>query len=462
MAKRPETFHLDNESDLLFEVLSAEFTEAIEQAVLAQDKKTIKERLLPLEAPDLALLLEQLDASDRQFIIETIRQDFDYDTLLNLSDHVQSEVVEYLGIDTLAKHLAELDSDDAFTLIDELPSDQQSEILTKISASQRASYETILSYPEESAARMMQQEFVAVPSFWKVGDVLKFIQKSKVMPDAFYEIYVVDPKHHVVGVIPNSLLLRSQGDSPIRDIMKADFKSIPANIDQEEVAYLFRHYDLISAPVLDESGRVIGMITSDDVVDVIDEEAEKDLLQMARVSETNYNAPFYITSSQRIGWLVVTLINALLGAFVIDYFHATIEQKGSLAAFMTIVAAMGGANGMQVIAVTMRACSTRLINTSNMWRPVLKESLVGLMNAIVFSLITTLIVFFWFKDPSVAVILPLALIFNMVWASLGGVLVTLAIEKLGFDPAVSAGPVLTATTDVLGFASFLGLATLIL
>jgi len=462
MAKRSETFHPENESDFLFEVVSGEFLETIEQAIEAHDEEKIRERLLVLDPPDLALLLEQLDAPDRRFIIQAIRQGFDYDTLLGLSDHVQSEVVEYLGIDALAKHLAELDSDDAFTLIDELPGDQQSEILTKISASQRASYEKILSYPEESAARLMQQEFVAVPSFWKVGDVLKFIQKSKAMPDEFYEIYVVDPKHHVVGVIPNSFLLRNQGDAPIRDIMKVDFKSIPANVDQEEVAYLFRHYDLISAPVLDESGRVIGMITSDDVVDVIDEEAEKDILQMARVSETNYNAPFYITSSQRIGWLVVTLINALLGAFVIEHYHATIEQKGSLAAFMTIVAAMGGANGMQVIAVTMRAFSTRLIHSSNIWRPILKESLVGLMNALVFSLVLTLIVLFWFKDPSVALILPLALIFNMVWASLGAVLLTFFIEKLGFDPAVSAGPLLTATTDVLGFASFLGLARLIL
>jgi magnesium transporter len=461
MAKNPDTFE-NNDGELLFEVLSTEFMDAIEQAILGEDAQTIKEKLLPLDPPDLALLLEQLNADDRQFIINAIRKDFNYDTLIELSDHVQSEVVEYLGIDTLAKHLAELDSDDAFTVIDELPGDQQSEILTKISASQRASYETILSYPEGSAARLMQQEFVAVPSFWKVADVLKFIQKSKVMPDAFYEVYVVDPKHHVVGVIPNSFLLRNQGTSSIRNIMKEDFKSIPANLDQAEVAYLFRHYDLISAPVLDESGRVIGMITSDDVVDVIDEEAEKNILQMAGVSETNYNAPFYVTSSQRIGWLVVTLINALLGAFVIECFHETIEQKGSLAAFMTIVAAMGGANAMQVIAVTMRACSGRLIHSSNMWRPVMKEALVGLMNALVFSLITTLIVLFWFKDPSIAYILPLALVFNMVWASLGGVLLTLAIEKMGFDPAVSAGPLVTATTDVLGFASFLGLATWIL
>ena len=460
MAKRPET--PEHENDVLMDVVTSDFVDTIRTALSTKDKRKLKKLLDPLDPADLALLFEQIDSSGRQFITEVLRKTFNYDTLLELSEHVQREVVEYLGIDTLARHLAELDSDDVFTLIDELPTDQQSEILTKISASQRASYEKILSYPEESAARLMQQEFVAVPSFWKVGDVLKFIQKSQAMPDEFYEVYVVDPKHHVVGTIANSFLLRTKADVHIRDVMDADFKSIPANVDQEEVAYLFGHYDLISAPVLDESGRVIGMITSDDVVDVIEEEAEKDILQMARVSETNYNAPFYITSSQRIGWLVVTLINALLGAFVIDHYQSTIEQKGSLAAFMTIVAAMGGSNGMQVIAVTMRAISTRLIHSSNIWRPLMKESLVGLMNALVFAGILTLVALFWFEKPAIAIILPLALIFNMVWASLGGVLLTIAIEKMGFDPAVSAGPLLTATTDVLGFASFLGLATLLL
>jgi magnesium transporter len=462
MAKRLDTFRQDHENDTPFDVVSGEFLQTVREAVENESPKELRTHLLPLEAPDLALLLEQLDSNSRQVVVEALRQDFDYDTLLHLSDRVQSEIIHYLGLDTIARHLAELDSDDAFTLIDELPSEQQSEILTKISAAQRASYEKILSYPEDSAARLMQQEFVAVPSFWKVGDVLKFIQKSKGMPDEFYEIYVVDPKHHVVGVIPNSLLIRTHADNPIRTVMKTDFKSIPANVDQEEVTYLFRHYDLVSAPVLDESGRVIGMITSDDVVDVIEEEAEKDILQMARVSETDYSAPFYITSYQRIGWLVVTLVNALLGAFVIQHYHTTIEQKGALAALMTIIAAMGASNGMQVIAVTMRAISTRIIHSGNIWRPIAKEALVGLMNAFVFSIILALIVVFWFEEPALLWILILSFTFNMLWASFGGVLMTYAIEKMGFDPAVSAGPLLTATTDVLGFACFLGLATLVL
>jgi magnesium transporter len=462
MANRLDTFRQDQDNDALFDVISSDFLHAIRLSIDSQNIQKLKEQLLPLEAPDLGLLLEQLDSDERTTVIDTIRPDFDYDTLLYLSEHVQSEIIDYLGIDRLARHLAELDSDDAFTLIDELPSEQQSEILTKISASQRASYEKILSYPEDSAARLMQQEFVAVPSFWKVGDVLKFIQKSKGMPDEFYEVYVVDPKHHVVGVIPNSLLLKTKTEGAIREIMKTDFKSISANLDQEEVAYLFRHYDLVSAPVLDESGRVIGMITSDDVVDVIEEEAEKDILQMARVSETDYNAPFYVTSYQRIGWLVLTLINALLGAVVIQHYHTTIEQKGALAALMTIVAAMGASNGMQVIAVTMRAISTRVIHSGNIWKPVGKEALVGLMNAFVFSIILSLIVVFWFKEPALVWILVISFTFNMIWASFGGVLMTYAIEKMGFDSAVSAGPLLTATTDVLGFACFLGLATLVL
>ncbi len=450
----------NNENEI--SIVNQELMSLVKDAIDGNIPTDFEDHIKSLEYADLALLIENLNAHQRGIFISIIKAYFNYDSLLELSDHVLHEVVEFLGTAEVAKHLSEMDSDDAFRLIDELPQEEQDEILGKISASQRATYEKLASYPEDSAARMMQQEFVAVPSFWKIKDVWKYIQKSRDVPEQFYEIYVVDPKHTVVGVIFNSTILKNPAESKVSDIMKEEFRSIPANMDQEEVAQIFQHYDLISAPVVDESGRVIGMITGDDVVDVIEEEAERDILQMAGVSETDYNAPFYITSSRRVGWLIVTLVNALLGAAVIDHYHATIESKGSLAALMTIVAAMGGANGMQVVAVSVRAIASRILGGTTPWKPIIKESLVGLMNALVFSAILVLIVVFWFKEPSIAIIIPICLIFNMCWASLAGVMIPYLVEKLGFDPAVSSGPLLTASTDVIGFASFLGLATLLI
>jgi magnesium transporter len=450
----------NNENEI--SIVNQELVSLVRNAIEGNPSADFADQIKSLEYADLALLIENLSAPNREAFINIIRNYFNYDALLELSDHVQHEVVELLGVAEVAKNLSEMDSDDAFRLIDELPQESQEEILGKISASQRSSYEKLSSYPEDSAARMMQQEFVAVPSFWKVKDVWKYIQKSHDVPEQFYEIYVVDPKHTVVGVVFNSTILKNPAESKISDIMKEEFRSIPAHMDQEEVAQIFQHYDLISAPVVDESGRVIGMITGDDVVDVIEEEAERDILQMAGVSETDYNAPFYITSSRRVGWLIVTMVNALLGAIVIDHYQATIEHKGSLAALMTVVAAMGGANGMQVVAVSVRALASKILGGATPWRPIMKESLVGLVNALVFSMILVLIVVFWFNEPSIAIIIPISLVFNMCWASLAGVMIPYLIEKLGFDPAVSSGPLLTATTDVIGFASFLGLATLLI
>ncbi|UNM06002.1 MAG: magnesium transporter [Holosporaceae bacterium] len=309
---------------------------------------------------------------------------------------------------------------------------------------------------------MMQQELVAVPSFWKVGDILKHIQNSELIPDEFYEVYIVNPKHKILGSVHLSQVVRSQHSTPLKAIMGKELKVIPATMDQEEVAHLFRKYNLVSAPVEDDSGRIIGMIMADDVVDVIDEEAERDILHLARVGESDLSAPFFETSSRRIGWLCVSLVNALMAAFVIDHYKGTIESKGSLAALMTVVAAMGGAAGTQVVAVTVRAYASRIFNTQSPWRALRKETFIGLANAVFFSIILSAIVLFWLGDVRVALILPAALVFNMCWASAGGVLFPMLVSRLGLDPAVSAGPLLAATSDVLGFAVFLGLASFFL
>jgi len=442
--------------------VSPELTEAVQAALRARSKKKLKLLVKDLDPADLSNIIQDLSPQEREDFFRLIESHFNFDVILELSDHIRQEVIKLIGIQQLAKRLPELESDDAFSLIDELSPEQQEEILATIPAAARASYEKVSSYPEHSAARLMQQELVAVPSFWKVGDAMKHIQTSSSIPDDFYEIYVVNPKHKVLGSVQLSKILRYPTSTSLKGIMEQEVKTIPAIMDQEEVAYVFRKYHLVSAPVEDDSGRIIGMITSDDVVDVIEEEAEKDILQLAGVSETDFTAPFLVTSSRRIGWLAVSLVNALLAAGVIEHYKTTIESKGSLAALMTIIAAMGSASGTQVVAVTVRAFAARVFNTVNPWKTMWKETAIGVANSVFFSIILSLIVLFWFGDIKMALILPAALIFNMCWASAGGVLFPILISRMGLDPAVSAGPLLGATSDVLAFASFLGLATLFL
>ena len=455
------TLEMDNAENIL-DVVSPDLIELLQNLIETKNKKQLKEEVKKLDPADFAVVLEALDKDNLEGLFSLIGSEFDFDVLLELSDHLRREVVGIISIKELAKHLPDLDSDDAFYIIDDLSDIQQEELLNIIPAAARASYEKVSSYPEQSAARLMQQELVAVPSFWKVGDIMRHIQNAESVPCEFYEIYIVNPKHKILGSVHLSRILRSPQSTPLKNIMEKDLRVIPATMDQEEVAYLFRKYNLVSAPVEDDAGRIIGMIMADDVVDVIDEEAERDILQLARVGESDLSAPFLVTSSRRIGWLCVSLINALMAAFVIDHYKGTIESKGSLAALMTIVAAMGGAAGTQVVAVTVRAYASRVFNTLSPWKAMWKETFLGLANAIFFSIILSSIILFWLGDVSLALILPTALIFNMCWASAGGVLFPMLVTRLGLDPAVSAGPLLAATSDVLGFAVFLGLASFFL
>lgn len=323
---------------------------------------------------------------------------------------------------------------------------------------ERVILEEVLTYPEYSAARLMQREIVCVPPFWTVAETMHYLTKEKNLPEKFYDLFVVDPKHTPIGGIPLSLLLRQPSSTKVADIMMADIKRIPALMDQEEVALLFRKYGLVSAPVIDEGGRIVGMITVDDVVDVIEEEAEEDIMLLSRVTESDFYEPLLSTSYSRIRWLVISLISTLLAATVISQFQHTIEKLVALAVLMPINAAMSGNAGMQVVTVTVRALATRELGGANMSRAIWKEILVGLINGIVFGALVGSIAAFWFADPALGIVLGGALIFNMIWAAAWGVALPILIDKMGMDPALSAGPFLTTTTDLLGFAIFLGLA----
>ncbi|MEI8320917.1 MAG: magnesium transporter [Alphaproteobacteria bacterium] len=441
-----------------FAQISDRLFDQIQDLVQRNKKDPLIEVIKDVDPADLASVLENLDLDDLKNFIRLSNISFHFDVLLELSDHRRQAMVQMIGIKTLAKRLHELDSDDAFCLIDELTAKQRHAILAMIPAAARASFEIVSAYPEDSAARLMQQELVAVPSFWKVGDLLKHFQKEKLLPDHFYEVYIINPKYKILGSVTLDKLLQHSSSMPLKDIMKQDIKKISASLGQEEVVYLFRRYHLVSAPVEDESGSIIGMITGDDVAEAMAEEAEKDIFQITGVGETDLTAPLLVTSSRRMGWLIVSLINALIAAFVINHYQATIEQIPSLAALMTIVAAMGSAAGTQVVTVTIRTFATRLFQTINPWKMFAKELSIAITNSLFFSVVLSLIVLLWLGDVKMALILPASLIFNMCWAAFGGVLFPFFIARFGLDPALSSGPLLGATTDILGFASFLWLA----
>jgi magnesium transporter len=309
----------------------------------------------------------------------------------------------------------------------------------------------------------MQRELVAIPAHWTVGETIDFLRSEKELPDDFYDLFVVDETHKPAGSVPLSRVLRSPRASRLSELMETELRLVPADMDQEAVAYLFRQYALVSAPVVDEAGRLIGVVTVDDVVRVIDEEAEEDLMKIVGASDTDFHAPPHIIAWQRVRWLVVTLINTLIAATVISQFQDTIQHTVALAVLMPIVAAMGGNAGVQVITVTVRALATRDITPqSNLLRIVGKELVVGLLNALVFAAILGVVAAWWFGHVELGLVLAGAMIFNMIWAGMAGTLIPLAMDRLGFDPAIGAGPFLTTTTDVLGFFSFLGLATLFL
>ncbi len=449
------------ENETLYGV-SQDTIRALEEALEENNTELVGRLIEPLHAADVATVIEYLPPTLRHTLIELLRPTFDPEILADLNDIVREEVVEQLGTQDIAEAISKLKSDDALALIEYLDEDKRKEVLKSIPVRERVILEEVLTYPEDSAARLMQREIVCVPSFWTVADTLQYMGKEKNLPEKFYDLFVVDPKHMPIGGVPLSLLLRQSPTTKIRDIMMVDIKRIPTLMDQEEVALLFRKYGLVSAPVVDEVGRIVGMITVDDVVYVIEEEAEKDIMLLARVNESDFFEPLLSTSYSRIRWLMITLLNMIMAATVISQFQETIEKMVALAVLMPINAAMSGNAGMQVVTVTVRAIATRELGGVNMSRAIWKEVLVGLINGVVFGGVMGAIAAFWFADPALGIVLGGALILNMMVAAVGGVIMPILIDKMDMDPAISAGPILTTTTDLLGFATFLGFAKLFL
>ena len=434
--------------------------DVIRDAIVALDSGDgagILEIVAPLHPAEIADLIEMLRGPMRTQLVALLRPKFDPEILAELDETVRDEVAEQLGTETIAKAIATLDSDDALNLISALDETKQRRVLHAISFALRSIMEEGLAFPEESAGRLMQREFVAVPAFWSVGEVIDFLRESDDLPDDFYDVFVVDPRHRLVGYVALNRILRAKRPVKVCDIMIDEFVSVPVQMDQEEVAYVFAQQDLVSAPVVDDSERLIGVITIDDIVDVIHQEAEEDIMRLGGVQEDDLYAAVLDTGKSRFSWLFVNLITAVLASVVIGLFQGTIEQVVMLAVLMPIAASMGGNSGTQTLTVVVRAIAMKELTTANAMRVLSKEVLVGTFNGLFFALIIGVIASIWSGSVAIGAVMAAAMAITMVIAGLAGAAIPLGLSRTRFDPAIASGVFLTTVTDVVAFLAFLGL-----
>ncbi|MDB5583954.1 MAG: Magnesium transporter MgtE [Bradyrhizobium sp.] len=437
------------------------FVEAISHAVQVADTAFLKEIVGELHEADLGDLVSALAPDERVSLIELTGDDFDFSALNEVDDSVREELLEELEPSTVAEGVRELDSDDAVELLEGMDEEDQDEILEKLPASERVALERSLEYPENSAGRRMQTDFISVPPDWNVGQAIDYMRETEELPERFYEIYAVDQWQRWQGAVSLDALLRSRRPVPLADLIDEDRRRVSVNDDQEEVARLFGKYNLVAAPVVDIDNRLVGVITIDDVVDVIEEEADEDLKALGGVtSDEELSDSFWTIAKGRFNWLIVNLATAFLASSVLGLFEGQLEQMVALAVLAPIVASQGGNAATQTMTVAVRALATRQLNPNNASRIVIREGLVGLMNGIAFAVITGIAAVLWFKIPALGVVIGLAMLVNLVAGALGGILIPMVLEKVKADPAVASGTFVTTVTDVVGFFSFLGIATL--
>ena len=444
--------------------LDDDLPNAVATALSAGDGPLVDALVEPLHAADLADLLERLAPHDRMALVDVVRARLQTEPVIlsSLDEDIREEVVDALDPAELAQALTELDSDDAFGIIEDLDDDLRRRILRAMPTMARRWIEEGLTFPEYSAGRLMQREFIAVPMYWTVGKTIDFLRTARDLPEEFYDIFVIDPMYRPTGDVRISSILRSKRSVRLADLVAEEIRTVPADMDQEEVAFLFRQYDLTSAAVVDDAGRLIGVVTVDDIVDVIDEEAEDDLLKMGGVREDDLYRDVVHTSRARMPWLVINLVTAIIASVVIALFEDTIAQVVALAILMPIVASQGGNAGTQTLTITVRALAMKELTSANARRIAWKEVLVGGVNGVLLAVITGAVAGVWFGDVVLALVIAAAIVVNLVVAGLSGTVIPLALDRLRVDPAVASGVFLTTVTDVVGFFAFLGLATWIL
>src|SRR3981189_502531 len=438
-----------------------EFVEKVSAAVQAADAAFLREVVAELHEADLGDLIEALDPEDRPRLGELTGAGFDCAALNEVDDTVREEILEELEPETVAEGVRELESDDAVELLESLDEADKVEILEKLPLTEAGTLERSLLYPENSAGRRMQTEFIAVPPDWTVGQAIDYMRDTPDLPDRFYEIYAVDKAQHWQGAVSLDALLRARRPVPLADLIDEDRRRVSVMEDQEEVARLFGKYNLVAAPVVDTSDRLVGVITIDDVVDVIEEEADEDLKALGGVtSDEELSDSFWTIAKGRFNWLLVNLATAFLASSVLGLFEGQLEKMVALAVLAPIVARQGGNAPPPTMTVAVRPLATREPGSNNPFRRGMREGLVGLVNGLAFAVITGIAAVAWFKIPALGVVIGLAIICNLVAGALGGILIPMVLERVRADPAVASGTFVTTITDVVGFFSFLGIATL--
>jgi len=435
---------------------------AITYAVEMGDRDALLDLLEPMHPADIADLLEQINPYDRSRLVRLMGDAFEGDILSELDDAIREQIIPLLPQSVLTEAVRDLDSDDVVDLVEDLDDHKAEAILGVLDEGDRAAVETALSWPEESAGRLMQREIVMAPEHWNVGEAIDHMRSADHLPDQFYHVVLVDPRMRPIANVTLGRIMGTRRDVPLRDIAEEVFEVITVTQDEGDVAYAFNQYHLISAPVVDEEGRLVGVITIDDAMAVLDAEHEEDMLLMAGVSESSLSDTVWDTVKARVPWLFAALCAGIAAAAVISQFDEVIGAFVALAILMPIVAGMGGNAATQTLTVTVRALATRDLTPSNVWRVLRREILVGLFNGVIFATVMGLVGTVWFGLPALGVIIAAALIVNLFVAGLAGTLVPFLLDKAGIDPALASGTFVTTTTDLMGFFAFLGLASMVL
>jgi magnesium transporter len=455
--KRPD----NEEADIYDEDgnVRSDFLTLVGAAIADRDTIFLRQNVARLHESEIGDLLESIQPDQRLAIVRLLGDDFDMTALTEVDEAIRREIVDQMPNAQIAAAIGELDSDDAVYILEDLDHEDREEILAQLPFTERVRLRRALDYPESSAGRRMQTEFVAVPPFWTIGQTIDYMRDEEELPESFAQIFVIDPTFKLLGAVDLDKILRSKRQTKIESIMRETNHPIPAEMDQEEAAQLFEQYDLLSAAVVDDNGRLVGILTIDDVVDVIHEEADEDIKRLGGVGDEELSDNVTSTVRSRFLWLLINLGTALLSASVIGLFDASIEKMIALAVLMPIVASMGGNAGTQTMTVTVRALATGDLDIYNAGRIIRREASVGMINGALFAVLIGAIAGLWFHDYQLGCVIGAAMMINLIAAALAGILLPLLIERFGADPAIASSVFVTTVTDCTGFFAFLGLAT---
>lgn len=440
--------------------LNSVWLDRLRALLAANEGPDVIEMMAPLHVSDTGDVIEALDHDERVTLLRLLGEKFDFTALTEVDDSVRSELMEALSNEDIARGVSGIDSDDAVYILEDIDAPDREEILAQMPAFERLSLRRSLDFPEESAGRRMQTEFIAIPPFWTVGQTIDYLREEQDLPDEFFQIYVVDPGYSLMGTLPLDKFLRTRRDVKIDALMNTNVIEVEAGQDQEEAARLFERYDLVEVAVVDENRRLVGVLTIDDMVDVIHEEASEDIKLLAGVGDEEISDNVFQAVRSRATWLLVNLVTAVLASLVIGLFDATIEQMVALAVLMPIVASMGGNAGTQTMTITVRALALRELDRRRMGRLILREMSVGVINGAIFAVLIGAVTALRFANPGLGIVIGLAMVVNMIAAGTAGVLLPLGLNKLKIDPAIASSVFVTTVTDVVGFFAFLGLAAI--